>query len=65
MAKDKCSFSTKCEKYSAKKIVKLLNAYFNLMVEVLHKYDAIIDKFNVDAIVVRFSSSVKHLNLQF
>ena len=53
---DICEFSPKCEKFSARKIVKLLNTYFDLMVEVLSKYDAIIDKFIGDAIVARFDS---------
>ncbi len=53
---DICEFSPKCEKFSARKIVKLLNTYFDLMVEVLSKHDAIIDKFIGDAIVARFDS---------
>jgi class 3 adenylate cyclase/CheY-like chemotaxis protein len=53
---DICAFSGKCEKFSARKIVKLLNTYFDLMVEVLSKHDAIIDKFIGDAIVARFDS---------
>ena len=53
---DICSFSNKCEKYPARKIIKLLNTYFDLMVEVLSQYDAIIDKFIGDAIVARFDS---------
>jgi len=53
---DICAFSTKCEKYSARKIVRLLNHYFDLMVDVLSEHDAIIDKFIGDAIVARFDS---------
>jgi adenylate cyclase len=53
---DICAFSAKCEKYSARKIVLLLNAYFDEMVAVLHKNNAIIDKFIGDAIVARFDS---------
>ncbi|MFC1770812.1 response regulator [Candidatus Margulisiibacteriota bacterium] len=51
---DICSFSSKCERLSAKKIVTLLNAYFDLMVDQLHDNEAIIDKFIGDAIVARF-----------
>jgi len=53
---DICAFSSKCEKYSARKIVRLLNHYFDLMVDVLSEHDAIIDKFIGDAIVARFDS---------
>ena len=53
---DICAFSSKCERYSARKIVKLLNTYFDLMVEVLSSHNAIIDKFIGDAIVARFDS---------
>ena len=40
----------------ARKIINLLNTYFDLMVEVLSKHGAIIDKFIGDAIVARFDS---------
>jgi CheY-like chemotaxis protein/class 3 adenylate cyclase len=53
---DICSFTAKCERLNAKKIVKLLNAYFDSMVEVLQQHNAIVDKFIGDAIVVRFDS---------
>lgn len=53
---DICAFSGKCEKFSARKIVNLLNTYFELMVGVLMEHDAIIDKFIGDAIVARFDS---------
>jgi adenylate cyclase len=53
---DICAFSGKCEKFSARKIINLLNTYFDLMVEVLSKHGAIIDKFIGDAIVARFDS---------
>jgi adenylate cyclase len=53
---DICAFSSKCERFSARKIVKLLNQYFDLMVEVLSQHEAIIDKFIGDAIVARFDS---------
>lgn len=53
---DICEFSKKCEKYSARKIVLLLNSYFDLMVETLYEHNAIVDKFIGDAIVARFDS---------
>ena len=53
---DICAFSRKCERFTARKIIKLLNSYFDLMVEVLSEHDAIIDKFIGDAIVARFDS---------
>jgi two-component system sensor histidine kinase ChiS len=53
---DICAFSSKCERFSARKIINLLNTYFDLMVEVLSQNDAIIDKFIGDAIVARFDS---------
>lgn len=53
---DICAFSSKCERFSARKIVRLLNTYFDLMVEVLSSHNAIIDKFIGDAIVARFDS---------
>ena len=49
-------FSSKCERFSACKIINLLNTYFDLMVEVLSQNNAIIDKFIGDAIVARFDS---------
>lgn len=53
---DICAFSSKCERYSARKIIRLLNTYFDLMVGILFDYDAIVDKFIGDAIVARFDS---------
>lgn len=53
---DICAFSSKCERYSAKKIVNLLNTYFDMMVEILSEHEAIIDKFIGDAIVARFDT---------
>ncbi|MBT5690207.1 MAG: response regulator [Opitutae bacterium] len=53
---DICAFSSKCERYSARKIIRLLNTYFDLMVGVLFDHDAIVDKFIGDAIVARFDS---------
>lgn len=53
---DICEFSKKCEKYSARKIVLLLNSYFDLMVDTLYEHNAIVDKFIGDAIVARFDS---------
>ena len=53
---DICAFSSKCERFSARKIINLLNTYFDLMVEVLSENNAIIDKFIGDAIVARFDS---------
>jgi len=56
---DICSFTPLCEKLTPKKIVKLLNSYFDVMVQVLHENNAIVDKFIGDAIVVRFDSGNK------
>ncbi|HAR64418.1 MAG: hypothetical protein DKM50_09710 [Candidatus Margulisiibacteriota bacterium] len=56
---DVCEFSTKCERLDPQKIVLLLNNYFQSMVDILLKYDAIIDKFIGDAIVARFDSGDK------
>ena len=53
---DISKFSDKCEKFSARKIVKLLNTYFDLMVTVLSEHGAIIDKYIGDAIVARFDT---------
>jgi len=53
---DIVAFSEKCERYSPRKIIKLLNTYFDLMVGVLSEHGAIIDKFIGDAIVARFDS---------
>ena len=40
---DICGFSSKCERFSARKIIKLLNSYFDLMVDILTEHGAIID----------------------
>ncbi len=59
---DICAFSLKCEKYSANKIVLLLNTYFDLMVDILAEHGAIIDKFIGDAIVARFDSGIPEID---
>ncbi len=51
---DICGFTSLCETRSALEIVGLLNAYFDRMVEILIKYDAVIDKFIGDAIMALF-----------
>ncbi len=56
---DICSFTPKCEKLSPRAIVKLLNSYFDIMINVLQTNNAIIDKFIGDAIVARFDSGDK------
>lgn len=56
---DICSFTDKCERHNPKAIVRILNEYFDLMIDVLHKYNAIIDKLIGDAIVARFDSEDK------
>lgn len=56
---DICGFSSKCEQLSTKKVVDLLNNYFEAMTDVLLKNNAIIDKFIGDAIVARFDSGNK------
>lgn len=61
---DICGFSSKCERYSARKIIKLLNSYFDLMVDILTEHGAIIDKFIGDAIVARFDSGNQALDAQ-
>jgi len=61
---DICGFSSKCERYSARKIFKLLNSYFDLMVDILTEHGAIIDKFIGDAIVARFDSGNQVLDAQ-
>jgi len=53
---DIVKFSTMCERLHAREVVRLLNAYFDQMVDVLQAHDAIIDKFIGDAIVARFDS---------
>ena len=53
---DIVGFSSKCEVYSARKIIRLLNEYFDLMVSKLVSNNAIIDKFIGDAIVARFDT---------
>ena len=59
---DICAFSLKCEKYSASKIVLLLNMYFDLMVDILAEHGAIIDKYIGDAIVARFDSGIPEVD---
>lgn len=53
---DICSFTPKCERLSPKAIVNLLNSYFDLMISIMFKHNAIVDKFIGDAIVARFDS---------
>ncbi|MES0489755.1 MAG: response regulator [Leptospirales bacterium] len=47
-------FTPMCEKLTSQEVVNLLNVYFDEMVAVLIKYDAIIDKFIGDAIMAVF-----------
>ena len=56
---DICGFTEKAERLGAKGIIKILNQYFDQMVETLSTHQAIIDKFIGDAIVVRFDSGDK------
>ncbi len=49
-------FTPKCEKLDPDNLVKLLNAYFSLMIEQLQANNAIIDKLIGDAILARFDS---------
>jgi class 3 adenylate cyclase len=53
---DICSFTPKCERLGPRAIVKLLNSYFDVMITILLKNNAIIDKLIGDAIVARFDS---------
>ncbi|MHC4872978.1 MAG: response regulator [Planctomycetota bacterium] len=52
---DIASFTPKCEKHSAKKIIELLNFYFDEAIGILVEHNAIIDKLIGDAIVARFN----------
>lgn len=51
---DIVNFSSLCELWTSYDVVKLLNIYFDRMVEILMKYDATIDKFIGDAIFASF-----------
>lgn len=53
---DICSFTPKCERLGPREIVKLLNSYFDVMIKILQKNNAIVDKLIGDAIVARFDS---------
>ena len=53
---DICSFTQKCERLNPHTVVELLNSYFNIMINILQKNKAIVDKFIGDAIVARFDS---------
>ena len=53
---DICSFTPKCERLGPREIVKLLNSYFDMMIKILQKNNAIVDKLIGDAIVARFDS---------
>lgn len=57
---DIVSFSRKCERFDAAHIVELLNKYFDLMIDILLKNNAIVDKMIGDAIVARFDSGLGH-----
>ncbi len=48
------NFTVLCEKLSAREVVSILNTYFDIMVEVLVRYGASIDKFIGDAIMALF-----------
>ena len=51
---DICGFTPLCASLRPRDIVKILNDYFDCMVEKLVKYDAVIDKFIGDAIMALF-----------
>lgn len=53
---DICSFTPKCERLGPREIVRLLNSYFDVMIKILQKNNAIVDKLIGDAIVARFDS---------
>ncbi|HHD83199.1 MAG TPA: HAMP domain-containing protein, partial [Bacteroidetes bacterium] len=54
------SFTTISEKLSAEELVKSLNTYFNIMVNVIIEHKGTIDKFIGDAIMAIFGAPVKH-----
>ena len=53
-------FTAMSEKRSAQEIVDMLNEYFELMVEVIFKYEGTLDKFVGDEIMALFGAPVAH-----
>jgi adenylate cyclase len=53
-------FTAMSEKRSAQEIVDMLNEYFELMVEVIFKYEGTLDKFVGDEIMALFGAPVSH-----
>ncbi|MBN1652206.1 MAG: FHA domain-containing protein [Deltaproteobacteria bacterium] len=53
-------FTSMSEKSSAQDIVTMLNEYFELMVEVIFKYEGTLDKFVGDEIMALFGAPVTH-----
>jgi DNA-binding response OmpR family regulator len=53
---DICSFTSICERLNPRAVVQLLNSAFDVMIHVLQRNNAIIDKFIGDAIAARFDS---------
>jgi len=54
------SFTTISERLSAEELVKSLNTYFNIMVNIIIEHNGTIDKFIGDAIMAIFGAPVKH-----
>lgn len=53
---DIVGFTPMCENLTSYDVIKILNNYFEEMVDILHENNAIIDKFIGDAIMARFDS---------